>query len=100
MKVLFGRETKGRGFLLAHSFGTDNEEYNRYPAKWTDDTRSDWTIEKPIVKFADWTPPVAFKENITMFTDPAKASSKIPFLANDLGGFAVGNASKPAVFYV
>jgi len=95
MSQEFGRETKGRGFLLAHSFGTEDEEYKRYPAKWTDDTRSDWTIEKPIVKFADWTPPVAFKENITMFTDPAKASSKIPFLANDLGGFAVGNASKP-----
>lgn len=95
MSQEFGRETKGRGFLLAHSFGTDNEEYKRYPAKWTDDTRSDWTIEKPIVKFADWTPPVALKENIAMFTDPAKASSKIPFLTNDLGGFAAGNVSKP-----
>ncbi len=95
MSQEFGRETKGRGFLLAHSFGTDNEEYKRYPAKWTDDTRSDWTIEKPIVKFADWTPPVAFKENIAMFTDPVKTSSKIPFLANDLGGFATGNVSKP-----
>jgi alpha-glucosidase (family GH31 glycosyl hydrolase) len=91
----FGKETKGRGFMLAHSFDTDNEEYKRYPAKWTDDTRSDWTVEKPLVKFAEWAPAVAFKENIAMFTNPVKPSSKIPFLANDLGGYTVGNVSKP-----
>jgi alpha-glucosidase (family GH31 glycosyl hydrolase) len=95
MSQEFGKETKGRGFMLAHSFVTDNEEYKRYPAKWTDDTRSDWTVEKPIVKFAEWAPAVAFKENIAMFTNPAKPSSKIPFLANDLGGYTVGNVSKP-----
>ncbi|MBL0131858.1 MAG: hypothetical protein IPP43_12710 [Chitinophagaceae bacterium] len=66
MSQEFGKETKGRGFLLAHSFETANEEYKRYPAKWTDDTRSDWTIEKPLVKFAEWSPPVAFKENIAL----------------------------------
>jgi alpha-glucosidase (family GH31 glycosyl hydrolase) len=95
MSQEFGKETKGRGFILAHSFDTDNEEYKRYPTKWTDDTRSDWTVEKPIVKFAEWAPPVALKENIAMFTNPAKPSSKIPFLANDLGGYTVGNVSKP-----
>ena len=95
MSQEFGMETEGRGFILSHSFDTDNEEYKKYPAKWTDDTRSDWTIEKPIVDFEIWTPPVAFKENITMFTDPQKPTSNIPFLTNDLGGFAIGNAEKP-----
>ena len=95
MSQEFGKETKGRGFILAHSFGTDNEEYKRYPTKWTDDTRSDWTVEKPLVKFAEWFPAVALKENIAMFTDVAKPSSKIPFLTNDLGGFTVGNANIP-----
>ncbi len=66
MSQEFGKETKGRGFMLAHSFTTESEEFKRYPAKWTDDTRSDWTVEKPIVKFAEWAPPVALKENITM----------------------------------
>lgn len=95
MSQEFGQETKGCGFMLAHSFTTDNEEYKRYPAKWTDDTRSDWTVEKPVIKFAEWAPPVALKENIAMFTNPAKPSSKIPFLANDMGGFTVGNVPKP-----
>lgn len=95
MSQEFGKETKGRGFILAHSFETDNEEYKRYPTKWTDDTRSDWTVEKPVVKFAEWSPAVALKENIAMFTNPAKPSSKIPFLTNDLGGYTVGNVSKP-----
>lgn len=95
MSQQFGTETKGRGFVLSHSFGTENEEYKKYPAKWTDDTRSDWTIEKPLVKFAEWSPAVAFKENITMFTDKFKPSSKIPFLANDLGGYTIGNAKMP-----
>lgn len=95
MSQEFGKETKGRGFMLAHSFVTENEEFKRYPAKWTDDTRSDWTVEKPVVKFAEWAPPVALKENIGMFTNPAKPTSKIPFLANDMGGFTVGNVTKP-----
>lgn len=95
MSQEFGKETKGRGFMLSHSFDTENEEYKKYPAKWTDDTRSDWNIEKPLIKFNDWVPPVALKENIAMFTDPAKPSSQIPFLANDLGGFDMGRTSKP-----
>lgn len=85
-----GRETKGRGFVLSHSFETASPEYKRYPAKWTDDTRSDWNIKEPLYKFQPWTPPVAFKENIAMFTDPAKATSVIPFLCNDMGGFTNG----------
>jgi alpha-glucosidase (family GH31 glycosyl hydrolase) len=38
---------------------------------------------------------VALKENIAMFTDPAKRSSTIPFLTNDLGGFDMGKTTKP-----
>ncbi len=95
MSQEFGKETKGRGFMLAHSFETDNEEYKRYPTKWTDDTRSDWTVEKPLVKFAEWAPAVALKENIAMFTDAAKPTSRIPFLTNDLGGYTVGNVEMP-----
>jgi alpha-glucosidase (family GH31 glycosyl hydrolase) len=91
----FGKETNGRGFMLSHSFGTENEEYKRYPTKWTDDTRSDWTIETPLIEFDTWVPKVALKENIAMFTDLNKATSKIPFLTNDLGGFDMGKTDKP-----
>ena len=46
-----GKESTGRGLILSHSGGTDNEEYKRYPLKWTDDTRSDWTVKSPLVRF-------------------------------------------------
>jgi len=95
MSQEFGKETKGRGFVLSHSFDTENEEYKKYPAKWTDDTRSDWNVENPLVKFNPWVPNIAFKENIAIYTDPKKASSKIPFLTNDLGGFDMGLTTKP-----
>ncbi|HMT74377.1 MAG TPA: glycoside hydrolase family 31 protein [Chitinophagaceae bacterium] len=95
MSQQFGKETKGRGFLLSHSFDTENEEYKRYPTKWTDDTRSDWTVEKPVIGFNDWVPNVAFKENITMFTNPANKTSSIPFLTNDMGGFDMGKTAMP-----
>lgn len=95
MSQQLGKETKGRGFLLSHSFDTENEEYKRYPTKWSDDTRSDWTIEKALIDFNSWVPFVAFKENIAMFTDPVKKTSAIPFLTNDTGGFDMGKTHKP-----
>ena len=94
MSQEFGKETKGRGFVMSHSFETENEEYKKYPTKWTDDTRSDWNIKEPNKKFNGWVPPIAFKENIAMFSDPQKTSSKIPFLTNDLGGFDKGLTDK------
>lgn len=91
MSQEFGKETKGRGFIFSHTGGLETEEYKRYPGKWTDDTRSDWTVEKPTKDFNSWVPAVALKENIAMFNDTARKSScNIPFLANDLGGFDMG----------
>ncbi|MGF2413659.1 MAG: TIM-barrel domain-containing protein, partial [Ferruginibacter sp.] len=95
MSQEFGKETKGRGFVLSHTGGQETEEYKRYPTKWTDDTRSDWTIEKPLVEFNTWVPHVSLKENIALYTDTGKPTSKIPFLANDLGGFDMGETVKP-----
>lgn len=85
-----GHETEGRGFILAHTGGMDSEEYKRYPAKWTDDTRMDWTVEEPTKDFHSWVPRVAFKENIAMFTDPDSRHSEVPFMTQDLGGFDMG----------
>lgn len=95
MSQEFGKETKGRGFILSHTGGQETEEYKRYPTKWTDDTRSDWTIEKPLIEFSSWVPYVALKENIAMYTDPKNKSSEIPFLTNDLGGFDMGKTKQP-----
>ena len=85
-----GKETEGRGFILSHSGGTEREDFKRYPGKWTDDTRSDWTVENPTHEFSPWLPRVAFKENLAMYTDTSRSFSQIPFMANDMGGFAVG----------
>lgn len=90
MSQEFGKETKGRGFMLSHMVGIENEEYKRYPTKWTSDTRSDWTIERPLKDFNSWVPAVAFKENIELYTNIEKKSSEIPFLTNDTGGFDMG----------
>lgn len=89
-----GKETKGRGFILSHTEGQETEEYKHYPAKWTDDTRSDWNIEHPTKDFNFWVPEVAFKENIAMFTDSTKKSSEISFLTNDVGGFDMGKTDQ------
>ena len=95
MSQEFGKETKGRGFILSHTGGMESEDYKKYPTKWTDDTRSDWTIENPSIDFNSWVPMVALKENIAMYTDTAKKTSKIPFLTNDLGGFDMGLTNQP-----
>ena len=90
-----GKESRGRGLILSHSAGTESPEYKRYPLKWTDDTRSDWTVEDPLIRFDPWVPEVALKENIAMYTNPASRTSGIPFLTNDLGGFDMGKTEKP-----
>jgi alpha-glucosidase (family GH31 glycosyl hydrolase) len=90
----FGKETKGRGFMLSHAGGLENNTYKQYPVKWTSDTRSDWTVEAPLKTFNSWVPNVSFKENIELFTDPNKEVSKIPFLTNDTGGFDMGNTDE------
>jgi alpha-glucosidase (family GH31 glycosyl hydrolase) len=84
-----GRETRGRGFILSHSGGTNVPDYKRYPAKWTDDTRSDWSARAHTRQFSPWLPPVGFKENVDMYVDLTRPLHEIPFLTNDLGGFAV-----------
>lgn len=90
-----GKESMGRGLILSHSGGTESAEYKRYPLKWTDDTRSDWTVEAPLIRFDPWVPEVALKENIAMYTNPASRTIDIPFLTNDLGGFDMGKTEKP-----
>ena len=90
-----GKESMGRGLILSHSGGTDSPDYKRYPLKWTDDTRSDWNIEAPLIRFDPWVPQVALKENIAMYTNPASRTSRIPFLTNDLGGFDMGKTDRP-----
>ena len=89
-----GKETRGRGFILSHRGGLDDPAYKRYPAKWTSDTRADWTVEDPTRDFDSWVPRVAFKENIELYTDTSQETSEIPFLTNDMGGFDIGKTDQ------
>jgi len=91
----FGLETKGRGFVLSHTGGMESDDYAKYPIKWTDDTRSDWSIDKPTKEFDSWVPKVALKENILMFTDSSGETPRIPFLACDMGGYDIGKDTEP-----
>lgn len=84
-----GLETKGRGFILSHSGGVNQESFKNFPGKWTDDTRSTWSATDSNLNFSPWLPVVGLKENIAMYTDLNKHYYKIPFLANDMGGFAL-----------
>jgi alpha-glucosidase (family GH31 glycosyl hydrolase) len=84
-----GNETKGRGFMLSHGDVDENGEFKKYPGKWTSDTRSDWSAFEHKRTFQPWIPKVGLKENIAMYTDLDGHYYKIPFLANDMGGFAV-----------
>lgn len=92
-----GLETKGRGFILSHTGGMESDEYKRYPAKWTGDTRSDWTSENQLIYFPSWIPNISLKENIAMFTDSSNQCSQIPFLTNDLGGFDMGQTDSVSI---
>lgn len=87
-----GKETQGRGFIMSHTGGVERNEFKRYPCKWTDDTRADWSLDKPTKEFYSWVPKVALKENIAMYTDSNRSSSQIPFLTQDLGGFEKGKS--------
>jgi len=80
--------------MLNHTGGMESDEYKRYPCKWTDDTRSDWNVEKPTKEFNSWVPKIALKENISMFTDPKNRNSEISFLTNDMGGFDMGKTNQ------
>jgi alpha-glucosidase (family GH31 glycosyl hydrolase) len=86
-----GKETEGRGFIMSHSsHGIDNEEFKKYPIKWTGDSRGDWSLDHPTKEFYSWVPRHALKENIEAFTDPNNSKSAVPFLTTDMGGFQLG----------
>lgn len=89
-----GNETKGRGFVISHSslYGREETdslknslEFAKYPCKWTDDTKIEWSLKKDSTDFG-WTV-AGYKENVEQFTNPTLYYFKIPFLTCDAGGY-------------
>ena len=80
-----GRETGGRGFVLAHLHFSDDPEFVAYPAKWSGDAKTAWA--QP-----DWPDQRvyamgAYRENVEMLANPRLTTTEIPFLSHDTGGY-------------
>ncbi len=80
-----GKETGGRGFILSHIHDLSNENFKRYPTKWTGDAKIAWTQpDYPDLRIYAMG---AYKENVEMLANPKKAHYRVPFLAHDAGGY-------------
>ncbi len=80
-----GKETEGRGFILAHLHTTHNYEHKLYPTKWTGDAKIAWT--QPGYPDLSAYAMGGLKENISMVSDPRKSTYEVPFLSHDAGGY-------------
>ena len=80
-----GKETKGRGFILAHVHTTYDYRHKLYPTKWSGDAKIAWTQpDYPnLYEYAMG----GLKENIGMVADPKRSTYEIPFLSHDAGGY-------------
>lgn len=81
----YGKETKGRGFILAHLHSTYDYRHKLYPTKWSGDAKIAWT--QPDYPDNSIYAMGGLKENIQMVSDPKRSTYEIPFLAHDAGGY-------------
>ena len=80
-----GKETRGRGFILAHLHSTYDERFKLYPTKWTGDAMICW--DQPDYPNLGIYAMGGFRQNIAMVADPKRTTYEIPFLAHDAGGY-------------
>ncbi|MEQ8170182.1 MAG: TIM-barrel domain-containing protein, partial [Candidatus Eremiobacterota bacterium] len=80
-----GKETGGRGFILAHLHTTYDSRYKLYPAKWTGDAKICWS--QPNYPDLSVYAMGGLKENIGMVSDCKRSTYDIPFLTHDCGGY-------------
>jgi hypothetical protein len=80
-----GKETRGRGFILAHLHSTYDYRHKLYPTKWSGDAKIAWT--QPDYPDMGQYAMGGLKENIEMVADPKRSTYEIPFLSHDAGGY-------------
>jgi hypothetical protein len=80
-----GKETEGRGFILAHLHSTWDYRHKSYPAKWTGDAKICWS--QPDYPDLGVYAMGGLRENIGMIADPKRSTYEIPFLTHDAGGY-------------
>jgi hypothetical protein len=80
-----GRETGGRGFVLAHLHSTHDPRHKLYPTKWSGDAKITWM--QPDYPDNSVYAMGGFRENIGMVADPKRSTYAVPFLTHDAGGY-------------
>ena len=80
-----GRETGGRGFILAHISSIDDKRLKLYPTRWTGDAKICWS--QPDYPDLSVYAMGGYKENIAMVADPKRSTYEVPFLTHDAGGY-------------
>lgn len=80
-----GRETRGRGFILAHLHTTHDPRHKLYPTKWSGDAKIAWS--QPDYPDFSIFAMGGFRENVAMVADPKRSTYAVPFLTHDAGGY-------------
>ncbi|MCP3933129.1 MAG: glycoside hydrolase family 31 protein [Bacteroidetes bacterium] len=79
-----GKESHGRGFILAHLYEIDQPEVVHYPTRRTANSQKVWTqAEDPDDNFGT---EGGFLENVGMVVNPKKSTYQVPFLTHDAAG--------------
>lgn len=80
-----GKETQGRGFIMAHIHTVSDERAKLYPTRWTGDAKICWS--QPDYPNLYVYAMGGFKQNIAMVADPKRTTYEMPFLTHDAGGY-------------
>lgn len=80
-----GRESRGRGFILAHLHTVDDPLMKKFPARWTGDSKIAWS--QPDYPDLNIFAMGGLKENVEMVANPRKPTYEVPFLTHDAGGY-------------
>jgi alpha-glucosidase (family GH31 glycosyl hydrolase) len=83
----YGKETKGRGFILQHVGSLSNPDHKKYPTKWSGDSEIFWDL--PNFPDASHSTMGGYKQNVEMVAWPKRMQYEVPFLTHDGGGFRV-----------
>lgn len=80
-----GKETKGRGFILAHLHTLYDPRHKLYPTRWTGDAKICWDqVDFP--NFSQYAMG-GYRQNVAMVSNPSLSTYEAPFLTHDTGGY-------------
>lgn len=83
----YGKETRGRAFIIQHVGDLADPAHKRYPTKWTGDSEMFWDLPD-FPNFGNATMG-GFKQNVEMVAWPKRFQYDVPFLTHDAAGFRI-----------